>query len=119
MTLAQLYRNYIAAGFPPDGFWALTPRLYALQMHAALARMKIEMAMRNRTAWNTAALVGAAMVGKLPRYHEFFRTEEAVQRGPQSPEQQDAALRVLAAAWGAATSLPKAEREDAQPDLDR
>lgn len=109
MTLAQLYRDYIAAGFPPDEFWALTPRLYALQMRAALERMKIEMTMRNRTAWNTAALVGAAMVGKLPRYHEFFRTEETVQRGPQSPEQQDAALRVLAAAWGAGQLPPVAE----------
>lgn len=72
-----------------------------MQMHAALSRIKIEMTMRNRTAWNTAALVGAAMVGKLPRYDDFFRTDSRESRGPQSPEQQEAALRVLAAAWGA------------------
>ncbi|WP_285050801.1 hypothetical protein [Paracoccus sp. SSJ] len=59
------------------------------------------MTMRNRTAWNTAALVGAAMAGKLPRYEEFFRIDERETRGPQSPEQQEAALRVLVAAWGA------------------
>lgn len=59
------------------------------------------MTMRNRTAWNTAALVGAAMAGKLPRYDEFFRADTPENRGPQTPEQQEAALRVLAAAWGA------------------
>ncbi|WP_017999926.1 hypothetical protein [Paracoccus sp. N5] len=86
---------------PPDGFWALTPRLYAVHMHAAIARLKIEMTMRNRSAWNTAALTGAAMVGKLPRYEEFFRPETAEERGAQSAEQQETALRVLAAVWGA------------------
>ncbi|WP_423209123.1 hypothetical protein E2976_18430 [Paracoccus yeei] len=70
-------------------------------MDAALSRLKIEMTMRNRTAWNTAALVGAAMAGKLPRYDEFFRSDSAEERGPQTPEQQEVALRVLAAAWGA------------------
>lgn len=70
-------------------------------MHAALSRLKIEMTMRNRTAWNTAALVGAAILGKLPRYDEFFRTDAPENSEPQTPEQQEAALRVLAAAWGA------------------
>ncbi|MDF3606129.1 hypothetical protein PE067_08305 [Paracoccus sp. DMF-8] len=66
-----------------------------------MSRLKIEMTMRNRSAWNTAALVGSAMAGKLPRFDEFFRSDTAVDRGPQSPEQQEAALRVLAATWGA------------------
>lgn len=62
--------------------------------------MKIEMAMRNRSAWNTAALTGAAMAGKLPRYDEVFGTSTPDHRGPQSAEQQETALRVLAAVWG-------------------
>lgn len=96
-----MYRNYIAAGFSPDGFWTLTPRLYAVHLDAAMARMKIEMSMRNRSAWNTAALTGAAMAGKLPRYDEVFASDHPEGRGPQSVAQQETALRVLAAVWGA------------------
>lgn len=99
--MARLYRNYLKAGYAPEGFWELTPRLYAIQIHAALERIKVEMTMRNRTAWNTAALFGAAMAGKMPRYDEFFQTDGREDRGPQSPEQMEAALRVLAASWGA------------------
>lgn len=59
------------------------------------------MAMRNRTAWNTAALLGAAMVGKLPRYSEVFPPARAAKPATQTPEQQEVALRLLASAWGA------------------
>ncbi len=73
-----------------------------MQMHGALSRLKIEMTMRNRTAWNTAALLAYAMAGKLPRYEEFFGTDTRQSQPPQTAEQQEVALRVLAAAWGAA-----------------
>lgn len=63
--------------------------------------MRLEITMRNRTAWNTAAMVGAAMAGKLPRYEEFFEQDSPDYGEPQTPAQQEAALRVLAAAWGA------------------
>lgn len=69
-------------------------------MQAARARMRLEVAMRNRTAWNTAALVGSAMAGKLPRYDEVF-PPAAAPAAIQTPEQQEVALRMLAAAWGA------------------
>lgn len=91
----------MAAGFPPRDFWTLTPRLYALQMHGARARIRVEMTMRNRQAWNTAALVGAAMAGKMPRYDDFFPTYRAEAKAAQNADQQEAALRVLAALWGA------------------
>ena len=102
VTLAQLYRNFLKAGYAGERFWGLTPRLYAIEIHAALERLRLEMTMRNRTAWNTAALVGAAMAGKLPRYDEFFPVEaEADSKGPQTAEQLEVALRALAASWGA------------------
>lgn len=73
-------------------------------MQAARERMRLEILMRNRTAWNTAALVGSAMAGKLPRYEEFFPSETPADRAPQTAAQQEVALRVLAAAWGATAS---------------
>ena len=57
--------------------------------------------MRNRTAWNTAALCGMAMAGKLPRYEDVFPPRAARQQQVQTAEQQEVALRLLAAAWGA------------------
>lgn len=58
--------------------------------------------MRNRAAWNTGALVGAAMAGKLPRYDEFFPVEPvATDTTPQTAAQLEAALYALAASWGA------------------
>ncbi|MFV0303559.1 MAG: hypothetical protein ACK5IP_22280 [Paracoccus sp. (in: a-proteobacteria)] len=59
------------------------------------------MRIRNRQAWNTAALVGAAQVGKLPRYEDVFGSSPKQRPAVQTGKQQEAALRVLAAAWGA------------------
>ena len=62
--------------------------------------------MRNRTAWNTAALCGMAMSGKLPKYEDVFPPRGSRNGQAQTPEQQEVALRLLAAAWGAVEAGP-------------
>lgn len=81
-------------------------RLYALQMQAHRDRLRLAAEMRNRSAWNTAALTGAAFAGKLRGYDSYFSASDPRQSGPQTPEQLEAALHVLAAAWGASPEEP-------------
>ena len=103
MTVADLLRSYIAAGFDPERFWSLTPRLYCLHMEGAAQRIERELESQNRQAWNTAALVGAAVGGKLPAYDRVFGRKKA-RPAPLSrqPGQVVAAMvHQLAAAWGA------------------
>ncbi|AGT07906.1 hypothetical protein JCM7686_0797 [Paracoccus aminophilus JCM 7686] len=59
--------------------------------------------MRNRSAWTTAALTGAAFVGKLHKFDEYFGASRAAGQGGevQTAAQQETALRILAQAWGA------------------
>lgn len=69
-------------------------------MDGARARIEREIETANRSAWNTAALVGAAMAGKLPAYDKVFGRKIKPQPA-QSAAVLDANLRALAAAWGA------------------
>lgn len=72
-------------------------------MDGARARVEREIETANRTAWNTAALVGAAMAGKLPPYDKVFARK--IQPQPaQSAAVLDANLRALAIAWGAVSA---------------
>ena len=92
----------MAAGFSPADFWGLTFRHYDFHMQGAAKRVKREVEMRNRQAWNTAALCGAAFAGKLPKYERVFGGSQSIKHGgEQSPEVQEAALMQLARAWGA------------------
>lgn len=93
-------RDYVAAGFDPSAFWALTPRLYSVHMEGALARIERDVEMANRQAWNTAALTGAAFGGKMPPFEKVFGRKITHGR-PQSPAVVEAQLHALAAAWGA------------------
>lgn len=72
-------------------------------MQAVRDRLHLDVAMRNRSAWTTAALTGAAFVGKLRKYDEYFGTNRTVGQGgeAQTAAQQETALRLLAQAWGA------------------
>lgn len=91
--------DYIAAGFDPAAFGRLTPRLYQLHMNGAIKRIERDADLRNHQAYNTAALIGAAMAGKLPKFDEAFR--KGIQKGvPQPPEVVEANLMALARAWG-------------------
>lgn len=90
----------MAAGFNPSDFWTLTPRLYVLHMDGARDRIERDIDMKNRLAWNTAALVGAAMAGKMPSFDKAFG-KRIQQQAAQSAEVLDANLRALAIAWGA------------------
>lgn len=74
-------------------------------MRGARQRVEMEIEMRNRQAWNTAALVGGAMAGKLPAYEKVFGAHLAPGK-PQSEDVMQAMCNALAIAWGA-------EREEA------
>ncbi|MDN3711631.1 hypothetical protein QWZ10_06975 [Paracoccus cavernae] len=71
-------------------------------MRAVRDRLHLDLAMRNRMAWTMAALTGAAFVGKLRGYDDYFGAHGAPTRGgAQTAVQQETALRLLAQAWGA------------------
>lgn len=95
--------DYTAAGFDPLAFWALTPGLFDLHMRGAGQRIEREIEMSNRHAYNTAALVGGAMAGKLPDFDKVFGRKLRPSK-PQSEAVLEANLRALAIAWGAVTT---------------
>ncbi|CAM3090459.1 hypothetical protein PANO111632_02605 [Paracoccus nototheniae] len=70
-------------------------------MRGAAQRIKRDIEMRNRQAWNTARLTGAAMVGKLPDYEKCFGRGNVKHGKPQPPAVLAAMGRALAAVWGA------------------
>jgi len=51
-----MLESYISAGFDPDLFWALTPRLYVTHMQGARMRFEREHNERAWVAWHTAYL---------------------------------------------------------------
>ncbi len=69
-------------------------------MDGARQRIELEIEMRNRQAWNTAAMVGGAMVGKLAPYEKVFGARLAPGR-EQSEDVMQAMCNALAIAWGA------------------
>lgn len=90
----------MSAGFDPAAFWGLTLRLFDLHMQGALRRMEREAESGNRLAYNTAALTGSAMGGKMPAYDKVFR--KPVKPGAaQSADVLTANLLAMARAWGA------------------
>lgn len=98
--LDGLLIDYVAAGFDPAAFWGLTPRLFDLHMQGAIRRMEREADGRNLQTYNGAALTGAAMAGKLPKFERVFRPRPKA-GAVQSAEVLEANLRALARAWGA------------------
>jgi len=69
-------------------------------MQGAAKRIERELEVSNRHAHSTAALVGAAMNGKLPSFEKAFgRKLQPAQR--QSADVLEANLRAMAIAWGA------------------
>ena len=74
--------------------------MYDLHMRGAIRRMEREADAANHHAYNTAALVGGAMAGKLPDFDRVFRPK--VKHGhSQTPEVLEASFWALAKAWGA------------------
>lgn len=70
-------------------------------MTGAGRRIERQADMLNRHSWGTAAMTGAAMGGKLPKFEKVFRPR--IQQGAaQSAEVLEANIKALAAAWGAA-----------------
>lgn len=69
-------------------------------MQGAIKRMEREAEARNLQTYNGAALTGAAMAGKLPKFDRVFRPP--IKSGAaQSAEVLEANLRAMARAWGA------------------
>lgn len=69
-------------------------------MQGAIKRMEREAEAANLQTYNGAALTGAAMAGKLPKFERVFRPHLRA-GAPQSSEILEANLRALARAWGA------------------
>ena len=69
-------------------------------MRAAQKRIELQIDISNRQAYNTAALTGGAMGGKLPAFDKVFRPAPRLAK-PQPSQVQEAMLRQLAIAWGA------------------
>lgn len=87
-----MLESYIAAGFDPARFWAITPAMYAIEMKGAARRLEIE---RSHVWWG-------AMLPHLkdpPSFADFVCN--TVQPKKQSPEELQAMCDALAAAWGA------------------
>lgn len=68
-------------------------------MRGAQKRIELQIEISNRQAYNTAALTGGAMAGKLPAFEKVFRPAPSAAK-PQSADVQEAMLRTLALAWG-------------------
>lgn len=68
-------------------------------MRGAQKRIELQIEISNRQAYNTAALTGGALAGKLPAFDKVFRPAPRATK-PQSPDVQEAMLRTLALAWG-------------------
>lgn len=62
--------DYAGAGFDPEAFWALTPRLYLLQMQGRAAREDSESRRMVTGAWLAAMLFRSA---KLPRLSRLLK----------------------------------------------
>lgn len=90
----------MSAGLDPGQFWTLTFRTYDLHMTGAGRRIERQADMLNRHSWGTAAMTGAAMGGKLPKFEKVFRPR-IKQGAAQSAEVLEANIKALAAAWGA------------------
>lgn len=72
-------------------------------MRGAQKRAEMQIEVSNRQAYNTAALTGGAMAGKLPAFEKVFgkRAAQLKSGAKQSAQALEANLRVLAIAWGA------------------
>lgn len=93
-----LLRGYVAAGFSPDGFWRLTPRLYVAHMRGAGERAEFEYKAHTRHAWQTANLMRAK---EIPSIEKLLRKKPKL-----SPEEISARLkaglpRITLAEWRA------------------
>ena len=85
-------KTYVAAGFDPARFFDITPRLMSVEMDGAAERRQHERAM----VWYGAML---PHFKKPPSFDQFVKPKARAKR--QTPDQQQAMLTALAAAWGA------------------
>jgi len=83
-----MLRGYVSAGFDPEQFWSLSPRMYLAHMSGAADRIKREGRDRIEAAWTTAALSRA---DKMPRLAKILGEEPLKQR----PEEVAARLAAL------------------------
>lgn len=87
-----MLNSYIVAGFDPARFWAITPRLYVLEMNGALERVRNDRAM----VWWGAMMPHLKHPPKLDQFVRPVRQKERMR-----PEVMQAMCDALAAGWGA------------------
>lgn len=66
---------YVAAGFDPSDFWALTLRLYQIHMRGASARIRREQDQARSIAWLTVMLDRQK---KLPKLDQIVQREAEI-----------------------------------------
>lgn len=94
-----LVSDYAAAGFDPNAFWSLTPRLYLAHMAGAGQRLEREAKDAAWLAWHVAAL---GRTKKLPKFTEFLR--------PKANPRAQVGWQAQAAMWAAYADRRKARR---------
>lgn len=90
-----MHEAYVSAGFPPGRFWAISPRLYLMEMRGAAARLDRE---HRERAWlaHTVAVLGRCDAKKFP-------TLDSMTRG-KSAKPDDAQMIDIAMRWDAAVN---------------
>lgn len=99
MTIDGLLRDYIAAGFVPEAFWRLTPRLYLTHMEGAAKRLSRErelvwfgaMLPRLRKPIPLETFVGGApdRAARVQQFHAAWdRIDRALARHEHRPDHQ-------------------------------
>ena len=78
----------MAAGFDPDGFWRLTPKLYQIHMDGARKRLDREAKEMAWAVWHVAALTRTK---KMPRLNQFIPAEKSQSAKPSTWQAQLAA----------------------------
>lgn len=97
--MLAFFRAHVEAGFAPDQFWGLSPRLYLHQMRAAAARARSRAQERAWLAWHSGALAREGV--KLPDPRQFIGAADKPRRARQDRATLQAMCDALAIAWGA------------------
>lgn len=100
----MLLVDYVAAGFDPSGFWALTPRELGWHFEGAVERGVREHNGRAWQAYHTAVL---PMMKRLPKLREIEARSPRRRARPQSREELVAVIKATFGALAARGERPK------------
>lgn len=92
-----MHSNWVAAGFDPARFWAITPKEVNRELHGALRRREREADERMSLAWHVVAL---DRTKKLPKLETLLSGGGKRQPAQQTPEQHLIAMKSIFLAFG-------------------